>query len=146
MSTRAPEGRWWRRALAWLFPSPFALCIVLTLVVLTAKVAPHCYRAKDWRPEPVLEQAKDILVNGWFRGFCEEKYNAFTFQMGLMLLTGGALARAYYARRLLDAVASRIANSLFPNACAVFVVANLALTTGLINWGFSLIFSGMLAR
>lgn len=45
----------------------------------------------------------------------------------------------------MDAIADWLCRSDYPNILSVFVVAWLALLTGLINWGFSLIFCGMLA-
>src|SRR5690242_12694273 len=118
---------------AWLITFPFTLCILLTLALLVAHLAGHSATQDQWDATSVLAQLQHGLVDGWFRGFTDLRGLAFTLQMCLMLLTGGAFARAYPVRRLLDGLARQIGST----STAVFLVSFLALTTGLINWGFS---------
>ncbi|HTH98298.1 MAG TPA: TIGR00366 family protein [Stellaceae bacterium] len=109
-------------------PDPFALAILLTLVVgiLAVAFAPHA----DAR----------TLLNSWFSGM----FNilAFGFQMILILATGHALATAPAVRRLLRALVSAVASPA-QAAVLVFVVVGIA---AYLNWGLGLVVGAFLAR
>lgn len=80
------------------------------------------------------------LVDAWGKGFWE--LIPFTLQMSLIIITGYVLASSPPMERAIEAIA-RLARS--PRA-AVALVAAFAMVTSWFNWGFSLIFSAMLAR
>src|SRR5579864_3094168 len=80
------------------------------------------------------------IVDAWGRGFWD--LIPFTLQMSLIIITGHVLATSPPMARLIHTIAS------WPRTPkgAVALVTLFALTTSWINWGFSLIFSAMLAR
>jgi short-chain fatty acids transporter len=80
------------------------------------------------------------LVDGWGKGFWE--LIPFTMQMALVIITGYVLATARPVFRLI----SRVAGLARTARGATVVVALFAMLTSWINWGFSLIFSAILAR
>jgi short-chain fatty acids transporter len=80
------------------------------------------------------------LVRAWGGGFWE--LLAFTMQMSLVIITGYVVASAPAVHRLVVAVAERPRS---PRA-QVAVVTAFALASSWLNWGFSLIFSAVLAR
>jgi short-chain fatty acids transporter len=80
------------------------------------------------------------LVDAWGRGFWE--LLSFTMQMVLVVVTGHVVATARPVHRLIE----RIAGWPRSPRAAVALVAAFALATSWLNWGFSLIFSAILAR
>ncbi len=80
------------------------------------------------------------VVDAWGRGFWE--LIPFTLQMALVIITGHVLATSPPAQRLIRTVAA------WPRSprAAVAMVTAFALASAWINWGFSLIFSAVLAR
>lgn len=79
------------------------------------------------------------VVDAWGQGFWE--LIPFTLQMALIIITGHVLATSPPAGRLIRVMA------LWPRTprSAVAMVTVFALTTSWLNWGFSLIFSAVLA-
>ena len=79
-------------------------------------------------------------VDAWGRGFWD--LIPFTLQMSLVIITGHVLATSPPMRRLIRTVAR------WPTSPrgAVAMVTLFALTSSWINWGFSLVFSAVLAR
>jgi short-chain fatty acids transporter len=79
------------------------------------------------------------VVDAWGRGFWE--LIPFTLQMSLIIITGHVLATSRPMRRVIHAIAS------WPQSprAAVALVTFFALVTSWINWGFSLVFSAVLA-
>jgi short-chain fatty acids transporter len=80
------------------------------------------------------------LVDAWGGGFWE--LIGFTMQMALVIITGYVVAAAPPVRRLIVLVAERARS---PRG-AVATVAVFAMLSSWLNWGFSLIFSAVLAR
>lgn len=80
------------------------------------------------------------LVDAWGRGFFS--LLPFTLQMAMVIIAGHMVASAPAVARLLDWLSSVPRSS----RGAVAWVTLLALLTSWLNWGFSLIFSALLAR
>ena len=80
------------------------------------------------------------VVDAWGRGFWE--LIPFTLQMALVIITGHVLASSPPMGRVIRALAGWPAT---PRA-AVAMVTFFALVSSWLNWGFSLIFSAVLAR
>src|SRR6202521_5613861 len=80
------------------------------------------------------------VVDAWGRGFWE--LIPFTLQMSLVIITGHVLATSLPMGRVIRVVAA------WPRTpgSAVALVTFIALTSSWINWGFSLVFSAVLAR
>jgi len=79
------------------------------------------------------------IVDAWGRGFWD--LIPFTLQMALIIMTGHVLASSPPMQRVIRTIAS------WPRTpkSAVALVTFFALVTSWFNWGFSLIFSAMLA-
>lgn len=88
----------------------------------------------------VAQASLSQMVDAWGKGFWE--LIPFTLQMSLIIITGYVLASSPPMERAIEAIA-RLANGPRP---AVALVAAFAMVTSWFNWGFSLIFSAMLAR
>ncbi len=80
------------------------------------------------------------MVDGFGKGFFS--LLAFTLQMSLIIILGHVVASAEAVRRLLGLVAA------WPKTAkgAVTLVGFLAMVSSWLNWGFSLVFSAMLAQ
>ena len=85
-------------------------------------------------PSTVLD-----VVDDWGRGFWD--LIPFTMQMALVIITGHVLATSRPMGRLIRAVASWPTN---PRS-AVALVAFFAMASSWLNWGFSLVYSAVLA-
>ena len=126
------EGRLSRVALVltrvaerWL-PDAFVFALAATVVVFIAGLA-------------IGVPAGD-LVASWGNGFGD--LLAFAMQMSLVIVTGYVVATARPVRRAIEAIA-RLPRG--PRG-AVVTVAVFAMASSWINWGFSLVFSAVLAR
>jgi short-chain fatty acids transporter len=108
-------------------PDAFIFALIATLIVVGAGVA---------ATPATLGQ----VVDAWGRGFWE--LIPFTLQMALVIITGHVLATSPPVGRVIRAIAS------WPRSPrgAVALVTFFALATAWINWGFSLVFSAVLAR
>jgi short-chain fatty acids transporter len=80
------------------------------------------------------------VVDAWGRGFWE--LIPFTLQMALVIITGHVLASSPPMGRLIRVIAAMPST---PRG-AVAMVTFFALASSWLNWGFSLIFSAVLAR
>src|SRR5436190_7569691 len=80
------------------------------------------------------------IVDAWGRGFWE--LIPFTLQMSLVIITGHVLASSRPTLRMIRAIAGWPAT---PRG-AVAMVAFFAMASSWFNWGFSLVFSAVLAR
>ncbi len=80
------------------------------------------------------------LLLAWGKGFWS--LLAFTLQMALVIITGHVVASAPAVARLLHRLSSLPRS---PRAAVAFVTL-LALLSSWLNWGFSLVFSALLAR
>src|SRR5215212_1491575 len=133
--TKAPEepGFLARMALAltdwserWL-PDAFIFALLATVIVIAAALS-----ATGSTPAQV--------VDAWGKGFWE--LIPFTLQMALIIITGHVLATSPPVGRVIRALAAWPAS---PRS-AVALVALFAMSSAWLNWGFSLIFSAVLAK
>jgi short-chain fatty acids transporter len=108
-------------------PDAFVFALVATLIVVAAGVA-------------ATPSTLGQVVDAWGRGFWE--LIPFTLQMALVIITGHVLATSRPIGRMIRAIAS------WPRSprAAVALVTLFALASAWINWGFSLVFSAVLAR
>src|SRR5580765_4055434 len=107
-------------------PDAFIFALIATALVIIAAVA--------ITPATLTE-----TVDAWGRGFWD--LIPFTLQMALVIITGHVLATSPPMGRLIRAIAG------WPRTPrgAVALVAFFALTASWFNWGFSLVFSAVLA-
>jgi short-chain fatty acids transporter len=108
-------------------PDAFIFALLATLIVVAAGVLAT--------PSSLLQ-----VVDAWGRGFWD--LIPFTLQMSLVIITGHVLATSPPMQRLIRVLAS------WPAApkSAVAMVTFFALASSWINWGFSLVFTAVLAR
>jgi short-chain fatty acids transporter len=107
-------------------PDAFIFALIATVVVIAAALAAT--------PATLLQ-----TVDAWGRGFWD--LIPFTLQMALVIITGHVLASSPPMGRVIRAIAS------WPRTerGAVALVAFFALASSWFNWGFSLVFSAVLA-
>jgi short-chain fatty acids transporter len=107
-------------------PDAFIFALIATALVIAAAIAVT--------PATLLQ-----TVDAWGRGFWD--LIPFTLQMALVIITGHVLATSPPMGRLIRAIAS------WPRTPrgAVALVAFFALASAWFNWGFSLVFSAVLA-
>jgi short-chain fatty acids transporter len=110
----------------WL-PDAFVFALVATLLVFALGLGAG-------RASPVA------LLDAWGKGFWE--LLPFTMQMALVIVTGYVLAVSRPVSRAIVRLA-RVPRSARE---AIVMVALFAMVTSWFNWGFSLIFSALLAR
>lgn len=111
-------------------PDAFVFALVATVLVLIGALA----------VDPAARGAPVGLVDAWGKGFWV--LIPFTLQMSMIIIGGYVLASAPPVRRLLRALAGLPQSG---KGAAAFV-ALAAMLTSLLNWGFSLIFSALLAK
>ena len=134
MTTHEPEtGVVARTALAltawterWV-PDAFVFALLATLLV--------CMAALTATPT-----SPGAIVDAWGRSFWD--LIPFTLQMALVIITGHVLATSAPVRALIQRMAA------WPRSPrgAVALVAAFAMASSWLNWGFSLVFSAVLAR
>ena len=107
-------------------PDAFVFALLATAIVIAAALA---------ATPATLPQT----VDAWGRGFWD--LIQFTLQMALVIITGHVLASSPPMRRLIHVIAA------WPRSprSAVALVAFFALAASWFNWGFSLVFSAVLA-
>ena len=108
-------------------PDAFIFALLATLLVVAAGIA-------------LTASTPGQVIDAWGRGFWD--LIPFTLQMALVIITGHVLATSPPMQALIRAVAGWPAT---PRQ-AVTLVAVFALASSWLNWGFSLIFSAVLAR
>lgn len=118
------------RVTAWTekwIPDAFIFALLATLIVFTAALA--------FTPSSFTQ-----VVDAWGNGFWD--LIPFTLQMSLIIITGHVLATSAPVGRAIRAIAA------WPRSpkSAVALVTFFALATSWFNWGFSLIFSAVLAK
>jgi short-chain fatty acids transporter len=118
------------RLTAWTekwIPDAFIFALLATIVVFAA--------ALIWTPSTFTQ-----VVDAWGGGFWD--LIPFTLQMSLIIITGHVLATSAPIGRAIRAIAG------WPSTPrgAVALVTFFALITSWFNWGFSLIFSAVLAK
>ncbi len=108
-------------------PDAFIFALVATVLVVIA--------ALTWTPATAAQ-----VVDAWGAGFWS--LIPFTMQMSLIIITGHVLATSAPMRTVILVIAA------WPQTPrgAVALVAFFAMTSSWFNWGFSLIFSAVLAR
>jgi short-chain fatty acids transporter len=108
-------------------PDAFIFALLATLIVVVA--------ALTATPSDLVQ-----VVNAWGRGFWD--LIPFTMQMALIIITGHVVATSGPMRQVIRGIAR------WPHSPrgAVALVTLFALVSSWFNWGFSLIFSAMLAR
>ena len=108
-------------------PDAFVFALVATLIVIVAGVA--------FTPSSLPQ-----VIDAWGEGLWE--LIPFTLQMALIIITGHVLATSQPVGRVIRRVAA------WPTTPrnAVALVAFFAMASSWFNWGFSLIFSAVLAR
>ncbi len=108
-------------------PDAFVFALVATLIVVVAGVA--------FTPAGLPQ-----VIDAWGKGFWE--LIPFTLQMALIIITGHVLATSQPVGRVIRRVAA------WPTTPrnAVALVAFFAMASSWFNWGFSLIFSAVLAK
>lgn len=114
-------------------PDAFVFALLATALVVLASFG------KLFSEKSAGAAAQEV-VTIWGQGFWE--LIPFTLQMALVIITGSVVATTRPVYRLIVALAS-VAQT--PRG-AVAWVALLAMVSSWFNWGFSLIFSAMLAR
>src|SRR5687767_2871812 len=118
------------RLTAWTekwIPDAFIFALVATIVVFAAALIST--------PSSFAQ-----VVDAWGNGFWD--LIPFTLQMSLIIITGHVLASSAPMGRVIRSIAAWPRN---PRA-AVAMVTAFALVSSWFNWGFSLVFSAVLAR
>lgn len=108
-------------------PDAFIFALLATAIVVVAGVT-------------ATPSTPGQVIDAWGRGFWD--LIPFTLQMALVIITGHVLATSPPVRRVIRVVAGWPAT---PRG-AVAMVTAFALASSWLNWGFSLIFSAVLAR
>ena len=108
-------------------PDAFIFALLATLIVVGAALT-------------ATSSSLGQVVDGWGRGFWD--LIPFTLQMALIIITGHVVATSGPMGRVIRGIAR------WPDSPrgAVALVTVFALVSSWFNWGFSLIFSAMLAR
>ncbi|NNJ54886.1 MAG: short-chain fatty acid transporter [Bacteroidia bacterium] len=125
MSFTQKYALWFRK----LFPSPFSIAIVLTLITLIASIV-------------FSEKSLENLVLDWQEGLWNSNLLAFAFQMMLMLVLGHALALSDFFNRVIAILIKPIRST----AQAAALVTASTIIVAFFNWGLGLIFGALLAR
>jgi short-chain fatty acids transporter len=118
------------RLTAWTerwIPDAFIFALLATVLVFVAAIV--------WTPSSPFQ-----VIDAWGNGFWD--LITFTLQMALIIITGHVLATSTPMGKAIRAIAS------WPTTPrgAVALVAFFAMFTSWFNWGFSLIFSAVLAK
>src|SRR2546423_12980536 len=108
-------------------PDAFVFALLATLIVIVAGVALTPSRLPQ-------------VIDAWGKGFWE--LIPFTLQMALIIITGHVLATS----QPVGGVIRRVATWPTTPRNAVALVAFFAMASSWFNWGFSLIFSAVLAK
>jgi short-chain fatty acids transporter len=111
-------------------PDAFVFALAATLIVAVAA----------WLVDPAARAAPRRIVDAWGNGFWT--LIPFTLQMAMIIIGGYVLASSPPVHRAI----ARLAGWPTGAKGAVVLVALAAMLTSLLNWGFSLIFSAILAR
>lgn len=125
MSFTEKYSLWFRR----LFPSPFSIAIILTIITLIASLV-----VSD-------KSIPDLLLN-WQTGLWQSNLLAFAFQMMLMLVLGHALALSSFFDRVISLLTKPLKNTAQAAAFITFTTIIIAF----LNWGLGLIFGAIFAR
>jgi len=111
-------------------PDAFVFALAATVIVAIGA----------WIVDPAARAAPLRIVDAWGNGFWT--LIPFTLQMAMIIIGGYVLASSPPVHRAIVALAGRARTA----KGAVVLVSLAAMFTSLLNWGFSLIFSAILAR
>jgi len=125
-------ARFTRTAERWL-PDAFVFALLATALVVVAAVL-------SWSATLTPGQALTRVVTVWGEGFWD--LVPFTLQMSMVIITGSVLATTRPVFRVITWLATVPVTA----RGAVAWVTCLSMVSSWFNWGFSLIFSAMLAR
>jgi short-chain fatty acids transporter len=120
-------------------PDAFLFALLASVIVLVAGY----FSLRATAPgstTPTALAALRALLDAWGKGFFS--LLPFTLQMALVIISGHIVASARPMARLLDALSAVPRSARFAPAW----VTLFALISSWLNWGFSLIFSALLAR
>ncbi|WP_305983140.1 short-chain fatty acid transporter [Roseivirga thermotolerans] len=117
-----------------LFPSPFAIAVLLTVLVYGLALI------FTQRPENAVSSYPIKLLEYWQTGFWE--LLAFTMQMALILILGHALALTPLFNRLINLL-TRYCHT---TATAAMIVGLITILLSFFNWGLCLVFGAIFAR
>jgi len=108
------------------FPASLIFALLVVVVVAVASICIGCSPIKTAK----------VFGDGFWNMI------TFTMQMAMVTIGGYVVADSRPVKRLIRAAANKPKNG----KTAVVLVAFLSMFTGLLNWGLSLIFSGLLVR
>jgi short-chain fatty acids transporter len=111
-------------------PDAFIFALAGTVIVAVAAIA----------VDPAMRANPLGIIDAWGNGFWS--LIPFTLQMTMMIIGGYVLATSPVVDRLIQ----RLAASPTTTKGAVTLVAFFSMASSLLNWGFSVIFSAVLAR
>ena len=117
-----------------LFPSPFAIAIILTVVVFFLALI------FTQRPENAGSTYSITILDYWQTGFWE--LLTFTMQMALILILGHALALTKFFNQLID----RLTQYCNSTSKAAMLISLVTILISFLNWGLCLIFGAIFAR
>ena len=118
-------------------PDPFVFAVILTLVTFAAGLL----FGENFRGVATGERLTE-LGNGWFSDFTSSGLLKFAFQMCVVLLTGHAIAMSKPIRSAIE----KLATLAKTPAVAAGLVALVACTASLIQWGLGAIVGAFMAR
>lgn len=119
-----------------VFPSPFSIALILTLVVF---ILSFIFQ------KPTNETTIDYtlnLLNFWQKGLWSDGGLIFALQMMLMLVLGHILALTPIVNRWINALTKHCSN----NTNAAIITTFFTVLVSFFNWGMGLIFGAILAR
>lgn len=134
----SPLARVAARFTAWterFVPDAFVFALLATFVVFVAGVVALTGKSG------ALEATGEV-VSAWGTGFFSTAILKFTIEMALVIITGYVVATSPPVGRVIV----RLASLPHDPRRAVAMVALFAMASSWLNWGFSLIFSAMLAK
>ena len=120
-------------------PDAFIFAVVLTIVILIAAVI-YMFVQGNVLNQGFITRIINLIYKGWYGGFWS--LLAFSMQMSMVVVTGSILANTPAVKKGLKALAK------LPKSpqMAVWLVAFVALVTGWLNWGASLVMAAILAK
>jgi short-chain fatty acids transporter len=132
-----------------LIPDPIHFCLCMTVALIgwaTFRIDAGRPHSSDpvGRARELFSSLLQVMEHGWFKGFSNDLLLAFSFQMSLIILTGSALAHLPITRRVLNRLAEFALRGPRPRLSSAWVVATVAVISGFLSWGFSLILSSAL--
>ncbi|MCT4580030.1 MAG: TIGR00366 family protein [Flavobacteriales bacterium] len=119
-----------------LFPSPFSIAILLTLLTLVLAIV--FQKPTDQTTFSYLYE----LANYWEKGIWNKGGMVFAFQMMLMLVLGYLLALSKPVNFLIN----KLVHYCNTTAKAAFTITFFTLAVSLFNWGFGLIFGAIFVK